>query len=140
MVKKSIIGVMLTTFLVGTSAQAFGDDKPSAEVEKLKKQYIFTDKKKRCINTRLIRSTRAIDDKNILFTLNGSTFYLNEMERKCPRLKFEDRFTYTLRGTTQLCDVDIITVLDSFMNSFGSCGLGKFRVLEKKPKDKQDKN
>ncbi|WND01862.1 hypothetical protein QGN29_09895 [Temperatibacter marinus] len=111
------------------------DKKKEDPVAKLKDKYTFTDTTKKCINTRLIYSTRAIDDKTILFQMRGKNkFYLNEMKYKCPRLKFEDRFKYTLRGGTNLCSYDVITVIDSFMNSFGSCGLGEFRKLEKRPK------
>lgn len=125
--------------LVAISPAMAVDDKKQDPIEKLKEKYKFTGKYKNCVNTRMIRRTKALDDKNILFELRGkNNVYLNTMALNCPRLKFEDRFSYTLRGTNDLCDVDIIFVLDMNMNTFGGCGLGKFQKLEEWPKDKKE--
>lgn len=132
-------GIIIAAFCaVSAGSSLAADDKKLDPIEKLKQTYTFTETQERCINTRAISSTRVIDDKTILFRMRGrNQYYLNEMSRSCPRLKFENRFSYTLRGGTRLCDIDIITVLDNFMNSWASCGLGKFRKLEKIPKEEK---
>lgn len=89
-----------------------------------------------CINPRLIRSTHVRDDQTIDFEMNGNTIYRNTMPYKCSGLGFEERFSYKL-STSQLCSVDIITVLQSFGGGLShgpSCGLGKFQKMEKAKK------
>ncbi len=89
-----------------------------------------------CINPRLIRSTHVRDDQTIDFEMNGNTVYRNTLPYKCSSLGFEERFAYKL-STSQLCSVDIITVLQSFgggLSQGPSCGLGKFQKMEKAKK------
>ena len=89
-----------------------------------------------CINPRLIRSTHVRDDQTIDFEMNGNTIYRNTLPYKCSSLGFEERFAYKL-STSQLCSVDIITVLQSFgggLSQGPSCGLGKFQKMEKPKK------
>ncbi|RXR30932.1 hypothetical protein [Sphingobium fluviale] len=89
-----------------------------------------------CINPRLIRSTHVRDDQTIDFEMNGNTIYRNTLPYKCSGLGFEERFSYKL-STSQLCSVDIITVLQSFgggLSQGPSCGLGKFQKMEKAKK------
>lgn len=89
-----------------------------------------------CINPRLIRSTHVRDDQTIDFEMSGNTVYRNTLPYKCSSLGFEERFAYKL-STSQLCSVDIITVLQSFgggLSQGPSCGLGKFQKMEKAKK------
>lgn len=86
-----------------------------------------------CISPSQIRSTRIIDDQTIDFDMGGGKVYRNHMAYTCPGLKSEGRFAYKL-NTSQLCSVDIITVLYNY--GFGlqqgpSCGLGTFQKMEK---------
>lgn len=72
-----------------------------------------------------VRSDRVID-----FTVAGRT-YRNTLPQGCPGLGFERGFAYRLLQP-RLCDVDIITVLQSPGLSAGpSCGLGKFQPIER---------
>lgn len=131
--KLLIASSILMASVVAVPVVSLDKKKKEDPIVALKKKYKFTDKVVNCISTRRLDSTHAVDNKNILFVMRGkkNKYLLNEMKYNCPRLKFEDRFKYTLRGSSQLCSIDIITVIDSFMNSYGSCGLGKFRILEK---------
>lgn len=89
-----------------------------------------------CINPRLIRSTHVRDDQTIDFEMTGKTVYRNTLPYKCSSLGFEERFSYKL-STSQLCSVDIITVLHSYgggLNQGASCGLGQFQKMEKASK------
>ena len=47
-----------------------------------------------CVTVNRIRRTDIIDDNNILFYMRGGKIYRNYMQRKCPRLKSQDSFTY----------------------------------------------
>ena len=65
--------------------------------------------------------------------MRGKRLFLNKLPHRCPSLAFEDTFTYST-STSQLCNVDIITVLRSTGSSFfpgPSCGLGKFIPVTK---------
>lgn len=89
-----------------------------------------------CINPRLIRSTHVRDDQTIDFEMGGGVVYRNTLPYKCSGLGFEERFAYKL-STSELCSVDIITVLQSFgggLSQGPSCGLGKFQKMEKPKK------
>ena len=84
-----------------------------------------------CINASLIRSTRIIDDANILFYVRGSDIYHNQLPRQCNGLAREGRFSYR-RTTSSLCQQDSIQVLyaaGTGMRQGPMCGLGYFRKI-----------
>ena len=83
-----------------------------------------------------IRSTDVIDDETIDFRMNNGDIYRNHLPSKCSGLGFERAFSYKT-STNQLCNVDIIRVLDQTagrLDTRGACGLGKFQQIEKIPK------
>jgi len=87
----------------------------------------------RCIPLRSISSTKVVDDYNILFYMRGGDIYRNPLPHRCPGLRSERTFMYRT-SLSQLCDLDIITVL--YDNGFGftpgpSCGLGRFYPITK---------
>ena len=84
-----------------------------------------------CIQISRIRQSRVLSDKVIDFELRGGGRLRNTLPISCPRLGFEERFTYrTTIG--QLCSGDIITVLQEPGLSAGpSCGLGQFQQVER---------
>jgi hypothetical protein len=83
-----------------------------------------------CVQLRSIQSTRVHGDSVIDFHMNGGKVYRNTLPNSCPSLGFEERFLYKT-SLSQLCSVDIITVLQSPGLSQGaSCGLGKFQPVK----------
>lgn len=83
-----------------------------------------------CVSLRGIQSTRVHGDSTIDFHMNGGKIYRNTLPNSCPSLGFEERFLYKT-SLSQLCSVDIITVLQSPGLSQGaSCGLGKFQPIK----------
>jgi hypothetical protein len=83
-----------------------------------------------CVQLRNIQSTRVHGDSVIDFHMNGGKVYRNTLPNSCPSLGFEERFLYKT-SLSQLCSVDIITVLQSPGLSQGaSCGLGKFQPVK----------
>lgn len=91
-----------------------------------------------CINLSQIRSSQVRDDRTIDFLMNGGKVYRNDLPYQCGSLGFERAFTYST-SLTQLCNVDIITVLQNFggtLNRGASCGLGLFTPVKlvKQPK------
>jgi hypothetical protein len=83
-----------------------------------------------CVPLRNIQSTRVHGDSVIDFHMTGGKVYRNTLPNSCPNLGFEERFLYKT-SLSQLCSVDIITVLQSPGISQGaSCGLGKFQPVK----------
>ena len=85
-----------------------------------------------CVQINSIRQTDVRDDRTIDFILNGNKVYRNTLPNSCPSLGFERRFMYKT-SLSQLCSVDIITVLYSSPDLMrgASCGLGKFQPMQK---------
>ncbi len=83
-----------------------------------------------CVQTTNIRSTSVHGDQVIDFHMTGGKVYRNTLPMSCPNLGFEERFLY--RTTiSQLCSVDIITVLQSpNLQQGASCGLGQFQPVK----------
>ena len=83
-----------------------------------------------CVQLQSIRETRVHGDSVIDFHMSGGKVYRNTLPNSCPSLGFEERFSYST-SLSQLCSVDIITVLQSPGISRGaSCGLGKFQPVQ----------
>jgi hypothetical protein len=137
MILKSI-GVAVLA--LGLSSFAYADDngeKKQTRAEKkwskVEARYQPTGETKRCVPLRHLRESRILDAQTIFFRSVGKKAYVNRLPRKCPRLVAEERFSYS---TTigQLCNTEIITVIDSMGSSWGGCGLGDFEVWQRKPK------
>lgn len=91
----------------------------------------------RCVNTMLIRNTYIVDDQNMLFYMRDGKIYHNRLTHACPGLRDDKAFMYSI-PMHQLCNVDLITVLEN--QGFGfergaSCGLGDFTPITKEAAD-----
>lgn len=81
-----------------------------------------------CLSLTRIKSSEVLDRRHILFRMSGGKAYVNKLPRKCGGLSRHKPFMYRT-SLNQLCDLDIITVLND--SGFGftpgaSCGLGLF--------------
>ena len=86
-----------------------------------------------CVRLSSIDHTDVLDDQNILFYMRGKDVYLNHLPYPCAGLRVNDTFMYRT-SLNQLCNVDIITVLDNIGFGFSprnSCGLGLFYPVSK---------
>ena len=86
-----------------------------------------------CVSLSRIDHTDVIDDQNILFYMHGKKIYRNYLPYPCSGLRSRDTFMYRT-SLNQLCNVDIITVLDNLGFGFSplnSCGLGLFYPVSK---------
>lgn len=94
---------------------------------------------KMCLQLQDIRNTQVIDDRTIDFYTRGGDVYRNRLPNSCPQLGFERSFTYAT-SITQLCSVDIITVLmqGQPMMRGASCGLGPFTPIARPGRDKAE--
>ena len=84
-----------------------------------------------CVPLASIRSTHVRDDRTIDFEMRNGDVYRNTLPYECPSLGFDESFSYET-SLTQLCAVDIITVLHRTggIRRGASCGLGKFQPIE----------
>lgn len=127
----ALVFIVAATF-IPLSANAGGKDE--AALEKSLENYAKTGNVKNCVKLRNIRTSKTIDDYNILFLMNGKKAYLNTLNHRCFRLGTEGRFSYNV-SHLRLCDYDVISVFDAHgTNTGGFCGLSKFVEYEKKPK------
>ena len=94
-------------------------------------------KAKSCIRVRSLRSTKVVDDLNIIFYMVGSTTYHNILPRQCHGLARQDRFSYESRSGN-LCDLDTIRILyqaGTSMQEGNACRLGKFHPIRREDAD-----
>jgi hypothetical protein len=83
-----------------------------------------------CISLQSIRESKVRSDQVVDFRVSAKKWYRNTLPYSCPSLGFEERFSYKT-STSQLCSVDLITVLYSTpLQPGASCGLGKFQPVE----------
>lgn len=85
-----------------------------------------------CINIAQIRGSQVRDNQTIDFMMAGGKVYRNELPQQCGNLGFDRSFTYST-SLTQLCNVDIITVLQNVgggLQRGASCGLGQFTPVK----------
>lgn len=85
----------------------------------------------RCISLMRIKSVDILDNQRIVFRMMGGKNYLNVLPHRCPGLSRNKPLMYRT-SLSVLCDLDIITVLDTGGGGFrplGSCGLGRFSPM-----------
>jgi hypothetical protein len=84
-----------------------------------------------CISLARVDRTEVVDDNTILFYMRSGEIYRNVLSHRCPGLGREETFMYRVT-TSQLCNVDVITVLDRVGAGFmpgASCGHGNFNPI-----------
>lgn len=120
----------LALALAGCAAdKAPGDNGHRSDIPKAK----VTGEAVSCLPIQSLRESVVRDDWTIDFRTGANKWYRNTLPRRCNGLGFERAFAY---GTsqTQLCNVDIITVIQSSGGpgpmTRGSCGLGDFTPVE----------
>ncbi len=118
--------VVISAAIVGLSAAAAAQPVPPVV------------KTERCVSLSQIQETSVLDDQTIIFKMRGGKSYKNTLPYKCPQLGFEKAFSYKT-SISQLCNVDIITVLTTThgLDSGASCGLGLFEPYTPPPKAKK---
>ena len=87
----------------------------------------------RCVDTIRIRDVDVVDNQNLLFYMVNGTIYHNRLAQRCPGLRENKAFMYSI-PMHQLCNIDLITVLENHGFRFrrgASCGLGDFVPVTK---------
>jgi len=85
-----------------------------------------------CITRSQIRNSRVRSDQVIDFEMRGGKVYRSVLPYSCPRLGFEEAFSYNT-SINQLCNTEIIYVIENFGGQIqrgAGCGLGRFVPVE----------
>ncbi|MBQ0760939.1 MAG: hypothetical protein KBT72_14880 [Zhongshania sp.] len=91
----------------------------------------------RCVNLRRIDQMDVVDNRTILFYMNGKEIFLNDLPYPCTSLSRHKTVMYRT-SLSELCNVDVITVLNTIGSGFlpgASCGLGHFHPITKENAD-----
>ena len=81
-----------------------------------------------CLSLNRIERSEILDNQHIAFKTIDGKYYMNVLPRPCTPLHRNSALMYKT-SLSRLCDLDIITVLDSLGGGYepvGSCGLGGF--------------
>lgn len=92
----------------------------------------------RCVNLRRIDKMDVVDNRTILFYMNGKEIFLNDLPYPCTSLSRHKTVMYRT-SLSELCNVDVITVLNTIGSGFlpgASCGLGHFHPITKENAEK----
>jgi len=87
----------------------------------------------RCVQLSRVDSTDVISNKQIIFEMQGNRYFVNSLPYPCPGLRRGSAILFRT-SLDQLCDVDVVTVLEQFGGGYqpaASCGLGKFEPMDK---------
>jgi hypothetical protein len=85
-----------------------------------------------CVIRRNVRDTVVLDDRTIDFHVTGGRILRNRLPGGCPRLGFEESFSYRA-PIERLCSGDLITVQSS-TGPGPACALGRFQPVEIAPR------
>ena len=122
-----LIRALFLAILTALSGTLIADDEREENPESSNSE-LDVEESARCVNSRTIKRTSVIDDRNIVFYMRGSRIYINVLPRECRGLSHQRRFSYTT-VTRSLCNSDSIRILRE--TGFGfeegrSCRLGLF--------------
>jgi hypothetical protein len=87
-----------------------------------------------CLYSQDIRSTHAVDDSTILFTMTDGKVWKNTLKAACSQLQFRDAFSYVDYGGTICANQQFIRVIDAangapkLRNAGPMCQLGDFTL------------
>jgi hypothetical protein len=82
-----------------------------------------------CINPTEITKQTILSDQEIRFELRNGEVWLNTLPRSCPGLKFQQGFSWEVRGTLVCSNQEMIRVKDDGT----TCMLGEFARLPSAP-------
>jgi hypothetical protein len=126
---------LLWTGLVWAAGCATSSAEPVNEsAAKILAEHDRTGEVRDCLNVRNIGSIQAVDERTLLIRSGVSDYYVSDLKSRCSgSTSGFNRFEYTI-STGSLCRNDIIRIVDNTANILaGSCGMGSFEKLEKKP-------
>jgi hypothetical protein len=89
--------LLAAMFTAGQAGMAFADDEVSVATG--------------CLRRTDIRTTRILDDRNVLFITRDRTTYNNQLVRQCPGMRRNSAMSFTYANNGKLCAGSTFTVL-----------------------------
>ncbi len=128
-----LIGVAVAAF-AGVACASNGSYEMSEEVSARLAEFEQTGDYQTCLGLRQINQIKALDEHNFLVRVGVNQYYLNRVSGFCNGADSTfNRLQYTT-SISQLCRNEIVSVVDNTTGfTTGSCSLGDFERLEKKP-------
>ncbi len=130
----ALVAALSAIGLAGCATAASDNNEISERAAKRLAEFDRTGEVDSCLNLRQINQITALDDHRFLVRVGANRYYLNEVKGRCSgAARTSTRLQYTT-SHSQLCRNEIISVVDNTAGfTVGSCGLGGFERLEKKP-------
>ena len=99
-------------------------------------EYQRTGEVRSCMSVRQIASIDAVDEKTLLIRSGVNDYYVSDLSSRCRGVTSTfNRIEYAT-SSGQLCRNEILKIVDNSSGMLsGSCGMGSFERLEKKPAD-----
>jgi hypothetical protein len=124
-----IMPILIASALTTVAAQAFADPSLAQRAEARLARALegrTAGQPVDCLNLQDIQSSEIIDHTAILYRTSGDWLYVNRPRAGQSSLD-DDDILLTDTHTSQLCSIDIVTLLDRSSRFFsGSVALGKF--------------
>jgi hypothetical protein len=124
-----VIGAVLLAAVAGTRAQAQGEAQPAraegeAQIDRTPED---------CVVASRISRNVAVNDRQVVFSMRGGTYYRNDLDTACQSLTAgESRLVLRFKNTgsaklARVCETDVFTV--ERQTSRIGCGLGRFHPI-----------
>ena len=121
---RTLFPLIAASLLIGGAAQAAPVDR-EAELERALAGRVAGEPVS-CIDMHRVTSSQVITDTAIRYRV-GSTIYVNRPDAGADTLNRNDTMVNRLTGSTRLCNVDTVTMIDAVSGTFmGVVFLGDF--------------
>jgi hypothetical protein len=121
---RTLLPLIAASLVAGTAAQAAPVDR-EAELERALAGRVAGEPVS-CIDMHRVTSSQVITDTAILYRV-GSSIYVNRPDAGADSLNRHDTMVNRLTGSTRLCNVDTVTMIDAVSGTFmGVVFLGDF--------------
>lgn len=128
-----------SAMIASAEGQKSEEQEFSPKVTKTLSGFERTGETRNCIGVRRLKGIKALDDQHFLVEASGNRYFLNVVGKGCVGAS---RSSTNIQYTTpsgRLCRNEIITVVHNLSGfSTGSCGMGEFIELRKKPGEEKE--
>jgi hypothetical protein len=121
---RKLLTLIAGSLLIGGVAQAKAPDR-EAELDRALRGRVAGEPVN-CIDLHRVRGSRIINDTAIVYDA-GSVIYVNRPRNGADQLDRRDTMVNRLHGTTRLCSIDTVTMIEPVSGTFrGVVFLGEF--------------
>lgn len=130
MIKRTIFAGLIWAAGCATSSAERIDEGAAAKLA----EFDRTGETVSCLSVRQISSIEAVDERTLLIRSGVNNYYVSDLKNRCNGATSGfNRFEYST-STGQLCRNELLRIVDNGSGIIsGSCGMGSFEKLAKKP-------